>query len=73
MFMRSTDGGSTFQTPLTVGQTGGCELNCASMAVDGTGAITVVWGNSGVWYARSTNGGASFSAPAQIANKSVRT
>jgi len=71
LFGRSTDGGLTFLTqPLsnTVGYS-----YSPRICVDSKGAINVVWvddttGNPVVHFSRSTNGGATFSAPTSLSS-----
>jgi hypothetical protein len=72
-FSHSTDAGSTFSAPLTLGnQDGGCSANsCVSLGIDSNGVITAVWGGGaapGLFFARSTDGGTTFSARVQIPN-----
>lgn len=66
-FTRSTDNGKDFATPTTVApsSSGGEKLQ---MAVDQSGAIYLFWQESNQHYvlSRSTNGGASFSAPTDL-------
>jgi hypothetical protein len=64
-FSRSSDGGATFSTPVSVSNSG--EAQDGQVAVDSSGNINVVWcdgyGEFQVAFSRSVNGGASFSAP----------
>jgi hypothetical protein len=71
-FSRSSDGGTTFSTPLNLSHNGGNSFN-TQIAVDSAGNINVVWeddtlGNLEIFFARSTNGGVTFSAPLDISN-----
>jgi hypothetical protein len=70
LFMRSTDQGATFSEPLTVSgaSDGAFEPEIAMTPGD---AINVAWedtvsGTSAIWFARSTDGGATFSTPLQV-------
>jgi hypothetical protein len=69
-FSRSTDGGATFSTPKNLSND---PPNNASpkVAVDGSGNISVLWENDdityGVFYTHSTDGGATFSTPVNLA------
>lgn len=66
LFVRSTNGGTTFSSPVSLGQ-GSCFLKCTHIGIDGTGAMTVVWlGSDGLYFARSANSGASFSPATKI-------
>lgn len=72
MFSRSTDGGKTFSTPITVSEATSGELNLqgAALVVDNDGNIHLTWMNFGtneVRYAKSTDGGQSFSTPVDVA------
>jgi len=72
LFSRSTDGGATWSTPRNVSSSTGYSFN-PRIAVDSTGGINVVWvdttpGNQDVFFSRSTNGGAGFSAPQNLSN-----
>lgn len=72
MFARSTDGGDSFSEPLRVSSPD-ARANEANIASDSLGNIHVVWvGESGdtlqAFYARSTDGGATFSEPLNISN-----
>ena len=71
-FARSSDGGTTFSTPLNLSHDMGSSFN-TQIAVDSAGNINVVWeddtqNNLEIFFARSTNGGATFSAPKNISN-----
>jgi len=66
---RSSDGGATFSTPVSVSTSGGAFDG--QVAVDSGGNINAVWcegltGNFQVTYSRSVDGGASFAAPKTI-------
>jgi hypothetical protein len=72
MFARSTDGGQTFSEPKQV-STGTGNATEAAIAIDGAGRISVVWvdeslGHAESFYARSTDGGTSFSDPINVSN-----
>jgi hypothetical protein len=72
MFSRSTDGGLTFSEPRQV-STGTGSATEATIATDSTGRISVAWvddseGPAQAYYARSTDSGASFSDPINVAN-----
>ena len=72
LFSRSTDGGATWSIPRNLSNSTGYSFN-PRIAVDSTGGINVVWvdttpGNQDVFFSRSTNGGASFSAPQNLSN-----
>ncbi len=72
MFARSTDGGATFSEPKQV-STGSGNATEAAIANDTDGRISVSWvedtpGHSEAFYARSTDGGATFSIPVQISD-----
>ena len=69
---RSTDGGATFEEPVRVHNDGwvypGCPHAGPSIAVDGAGALHVVWytgaeGRAGLYLAASRDGGRTFGAP----------
>ena len=65
LFARSTDGGKTFSTPLTLA-TGGA--NSPTIAIDSCGGIDVTWaGSSDVFFSRSTDGMA-FAAATNLSN-----
>jgi hypothetical protein len=70
MFSRSTDGGKTFSEPKQV-STGTGNATEAAIATDGAGRISVAWvdespGHAEAFYARSTDGGTSFSDPINV-------
>jgi hypothetical protein len=72
MFSRSTDGGATFSDPKQV-STGPGAATEAAIATDGAGRISVTWvdesaGKAEAYYARSTDGGASFSQPINVSH-----
>jgi hypothetical protein len=72
LFSRSTDGGATFSAPLNVSRSSASSSN-PLISVDRLGAINVVWvsdapGNNDVFFSRSTDGGATFSAPLNLSN-----
>jgi hypothetical protein len=65
LFARSTDGGKTFSTPLTLA-TGGA--NSPTIAIDSCGGIDVAYaGASDIFLSRSTDGMA-FAAPTNLSN-----
>lgn len=68
-FSRSTDGGTTFSQPMNLANTVADSAN-PQIAVDANNNIHVLWANRdvtfGIFYTRSTNGGASFSQPVDI-------
>ncbi len=71
-YRRSTDGGATFSAPLKLNAAGSTAYENA-FTIDPTGRIFVVWSGraSGetsprVYFARSTDGGATFSTPAAV-------
>ena len=75
-FSRSTDGGQTFSFPISVSN--GMDLDVpqgSNIAVSADGTINLVYfdlnegtGAASILYAKSTDGGQSFSPPATIAN-----
>ena len=72
MFSRSTDEGKTFSTPLQVSK-GTAVASEAHIASDSAGRLSVVWvqGNEDekqAYYARSTDGGQTFSDPITLSN-----
>ncbi len=72
MFARSTDRGDSFSEPVRVSSLDE-KANEANIAVDSLGNIHVVWvGESGdtlqAFYARSTDGGITFSEPVNLSN-----
>jgi hypothetical protein len=71
-YRRSVDGGATFTAPLKLNATGSSAYESA-FTIDATGRIFVVWSGraSGetaprISFVRSTDGGATFSAPAPV-------
>lgn len=77
-FTHSTDGGSTFSSPLNIAGVTNPSLAFTaagyhSLVVDASGNINVVWSDtnsSQIYFARSTNAGVSFSSPLNISNYS---
>ncbi len=72
MFSRSTDGGLTFSEPRQV-STGTGNATEAAIATDSAGRISFVWvdesgGRAEAYYARSTDGGSSFSDPVNVSS-----
>ena len=71
-FSRSTDGGATFSTPQNLSNDP-AGSSAPQIAVDSSGNINVVWqdnppGNYQIFFTRSSDGGATFSAPMNISN-----
>lgn len=71
-FSRSIDGGTTFSPPKNLSNNIGNSFN-SDIVVDIGGAINVVWqdstaGNLDIFFARSTDGGVTFSAPQDVSN-----
>jgi hypothetical protein len=71
-FSRSVDGGATFSTPTQASNRPQvCCAHVSAIAVDGAGNIDLVWQSCisycNVWFARSIDGGASFSSSISIA------
>ncbi len=71
-YRRSADGGATFSAPLKLNATGSF-ANESAFVIDPTGRVFVVWSGraSGettprIYFTRSTDGGATFSAPAPV-------
>jgi len=69
-FSRSTDGGNSFSTPLNLSNDAPDSLS-PQLAVDASGSINVVWESDdikfGVLFSHSTDGGATFSTPVDLA------
>ena len=70
MYSRSTDSGQTFSDPKQV-STGTGNATEATIAADASGRVSVAWvdespGHSEAFYARSTDGGESFSDPIMV-------
>jgi hypothetical protein len=65
-FSRSGDGGLTFSVPKNLSPNlGGIQSHSPQLAVDGSGQIDIAWSdfvNPGLYFIRSTDDGASFSA-----------
>ena len=69
-FSRSTDGGTTFSTPLKVSNDSGTS-SFPQIALAPSGNIDVIWndnspGYTAVFFSRSADGGATFSSPTNI-------
>jgi hypothetical protein len=68
-FSRSADSGATFSAPVSVATATNCSQD-ERIAVDPQGNISVVWSSSSIvstiYFARSTDGGNTFSTPANI-------
>ena len=72
MYSRSTDSGQTFSNPMRVSTGTGNAIE-AAIASDASGRISVAWvdetpGHAEAYYARSTDGGKSFSEPVDLSN-----
>jgi hypothetical protein len=70
IFVRSTDLGSSFSDPIDISQSSGFASD-PDIAVDSSDGINIVWqdtavGSSAIMFARSTDGGRSFSKPKPI-------
>lgn len=73
-FIRSTDNGSTWTTPVNISDTQGSSAG-AYIAVDSSGNIGVTWtdnttGDNKVVFSKSTNDGATWSTPAAVSEDS---
>jgi len=73
-YSRSSDGGLTFSTPLTISHSGSGAFN-PGIAAGPNGNVYIIWierspGSSsiGVFFSRSIDGGTTFSAPQAISN-----
>ncbi len=71
-FSRSTDGGATFSIPKNISNDTG-ESAAPEFAEDQRGNINVVWrdntpGSRDIFFSRSTDGGATFSAPKNLSS-----
>ncbi|MCG2826871.1 MAG: fibronectin type III domain-containing protein, partial [Thermoplasmatales archaeon] len=67
-FSKSTDGGSTFSTPIFVAGSSAFQ-EMPAVATYGENNVYVVWEeNYKIYYARSTNGGDSFEAKVQVSD-----
>lgn len=76
LFSRSLDGGTTFAFPLNISNnTGGSSF--PSIAADPSGTIYVVWqdttgsASTELFFAKSTNGGVTFTNPVNLSNTSA--
>jgi hypothetical protein len=72
IFVRSTDLGASFSDPVNISQSSGFSFD-PDIAIDSSDGINVVWqdseqGSSLIMFARSTDGGRSFSKPKPISN-----
>lgn len=72
MFSRSTDGGQSFSQAKRI-STGTGPATEAAIATDAAGRISITWvdespGHAEAYYARSTNGGTSFSDPVNVSH-----
>lgn len=73
-FSRSVDGGATFSSPKNISNGSGLAQN-PQMAIDDKGNIDVAWQdnttqnpNSDIYFARSGDGGVTFSSPSNVSN-----
>src|SRR5262249_4092935 len=73
-FTRSTDGGQNFSALVNLSNSVGTSRT-AQIATDAAGNINVLWGDNvppststDIFFSRSTNGGAAFSAPQNLSN-----
>lgn len=73
-FSRSADNGSTFSSPKDISNASGLAQN-PQMGVDAKGNINVIWQdntppdfNSDIYFARSSDGGVTFSSPLNISS-----
>ncbi len=67
LFSRSSDGGTTFSTPVSLSNNPGGSALFPQVAVDSSGNIFVAWfdsnsGNPGIFFRQSLDGGTTFSA-----------
>jgi hypothetical protein len=74
LFIRSTDFGLTFSQPIDVSRSSGVGFD-PEIAIDSNDTINVAWqdtapGTSAIMYARSTDGGVTFSEPRQVSTGS---
>ncbi len=72
MFSRSTDGGASFSAPKKI-STGSGSATEAAIATDSSDRISITWvdestGTAEAFYARSTDGGSTFSQPINVSN-----
>ena len=72
LFSRSTDGGATFSAPMNISNAPGSSFG-PRIAVGSNGNVNVVWevlnsSTQDIMFSRSTDGGASFSAPMNLSN-----
>ncbi len=70
-FAKSVNAGVTWSTPVYVSALDTLSKTAPALAVDGQGMINVVWqqytgSTDGIYFARSSNGGQSFSTPAEL-------
>lgn len=72
VFSRSTDGGTTFDLPMTISPTTGSGPDRGRLILDSSGSIYLIWsgpsvfGNNDVFFSSSTDGGYSFSIPNNV-------
>lgn len=75
LFSRSTDGGTTFSTPINLSKTSGYSFIPRIAAVS-AGNVSVVWedstpGNTVIMFSHSTNAGVTFTTPVKLSNDSA--
>lgn len=76
LFSRSTDGGTTFSTPISI-STSASDLSFnPRIAVSSAGNVNIVWEEENpsatvIMFSHSTNAGMSFSAPVSLSNDSA--
>ena len=75
-FSRSSDGGTTFSSPKNISNSPGLSQN-PQLGIDAKGNINVAWQdnttqnpNSDIYFARSSDGGVTFSSPLNVSNNS---
>lgn len=71
-FARSTNGGASFSTPLNISNDSGFSDNPV-LTIDAGANISIGWeddtpGNKDIFFSRSTDSGATFSAPVDVSN-----
>ena len=71
-FARSSDGGATFSSPVNISNDAGISAN-PFLTIDAGANINVAWeddtpGNKDIFFSRSTDSGATFSAPLNLSN-----
>jgi Neuraminidase (sialidase) len=73
LYSKSTDGGATWSVPVNVSNNSGGSVNSVIMVDAGT--VHLAWedntaGNWEIFYSKSTDGGATWSAPVNVSNNS---